>query len=416
MLRVITTIGLLIGLITISRAQQLEWANSTGGNLNDLGKSVQKDASGNIIITGRYEGTADFDPGPGVAEHTAVGGLDIYIQKLDANGDFLWAKTMGGNGMDFVNSIFVDGEGNVCAIGSFSETVDFDPGSGSTQLTSAGGFDIFVLKLDLNGDFLWVKQMGSFLDDVGTSIYTDPSGNVYSTGHFKGTVDFDPSAGTANQSAVGNFDTYVQKLDASGNYVWSQSSGGDYADNSMSIAVDASGNVYTTGYYTPPAGSRQGYVQKLDDTGNPDWIKFMSGTGQIRGESIAIDGSGNSVITGFFAGTGDFDPSAGTLNLTATGGVDVFVAKMNPSGDTEWAKSFGSTGWDIGRDVTFDNQGNVYTTGYFTQTVDFDPGVGETNLISAGGADNFIQKLDPLGELVWVMSQGVLGQMKGGQF
>src|SRR5690606_20556870 len=138
--------------------------------------------------------SVDFDPGEGTVNLTSRG-WDIFVQKLDADGNLLWVKQMGSETADGGNALTVGLDGNVYITGSFSGTVDFDPGAGTTNLTSAGASDIFIQKLDTNGDLLWVKQIGGPRPDMGNSVKTDDSGNVYILGNFGETVDFDPGEG-----------------------------------------------------------------------------------------------------------------------------------------------------------------------------------------------------------------------------
>ncbi|HOZ31121.1 MAG TPA: SBBP repeat-containing protein, partial [Bacteroidales bacterium] len=144
--------------------------------------------------------------------------------------DLDWANAMGGTDYDSGNSISTDALGNIYITGSFSGTADFDPSASTYNLTSAGSGDIFIQKLDASGNFVWAKVMGETYDDIGYSISTDASGNSYITGYFFETVDFDPSEGTYNLISVGARDIFIQKLDASGNFVWAKAMGGTYYD------------------------------------------------------------------------------------------------------------------------------------------------------------------------------------------
>src|SRR5690606_29098604 len=117
---------------------------------------------------------------------------DIFVSKLDPNGNFLWAKQMGGTDNDQGISITVDTSGNIYTTGIFRNTVDFDPGAGVYNLTAVVGNDIFISKLDANGNFLWAKQMGSGGNTRSNSIVLDTNGNIYTTGIFQSTADFDP--------------------------------------------------------------------------------------------------------------------------------------------------------------------------------------------------------------------------------
>ncbi len=421
----ITTLAL-FGLSNIAYTQNFEWAKGMGGASGDGGTSIAIDASGNVYTTGTFAGTADFDPGAGTFNLTSAGMEDIFISKLDASGNFLWAKRMGGASGDGGTSIAIDGSGNVYTTGGFSVTADFDPGAGTFNLTSVGNFDIFISKLDASGNFLWAKALGGTSADYGLAIALDGSDNVYTTGYFQVTADFDPGTGTFNLTSAGGTDIFIFKLDGSGNFVWANRMGGTSGDYGYSIALDGSGNVYTTGYFQvtadfdpgtgtfnlTSAGSTEIFISKLEGSGNFVWANRMGGTSQDEGHSIALDVSGNVYSTGFFNGTVDFDPGAGTFNLTSAG-YDIFISKLDASGNFVWAKGISGTSTEDGRSITLDGSGNVYTTGYFQGTADFDPGAGTFNLTSAGLDDIFISKVDASGNFLWAKRMGETGNDYG---
>ena len=401
------------------------WAKQMGGASTAEGLSIAVDASGNVYTTGKFIGTADFDPGPGTYNLTSAGSYDIFVSKLDSSGNFIWAKRMGGASTDKGLSIAVDASGNVYTTGLFQGTVDFDPGAGTYNLTSAGGDDIFVSKLDSSGNFVWAKNMGGASNDDGYSIAADASGNVYTTGDFYGTADFDPGPGTYNLTAAGGLDIFVSKLDSSGNFVWAKNMGGASTDDGYSIALDASDNVYTTGDFSGTADFDPGpgtynltsvarsydiFVSKLDASGNFVWAKDMGGASNDWGNSIAVDGSRNVYTTGYFTSTADFDPGTGTYNLTSAGQGDIFVSKLDSSGNFVWAKDMGGASYDVGNSIAVDASFNVYTTGGFDSTANFDPGPGTFNLISAGSSDIFVEKLSQAAALpvTWLNFNGTL--------
>jgi hypothetical protein len=140
--------------------------------------------------------------------------------------------------------------------------------------------------------------------------------------------------------------------------------------------------------------------------------EYLAG-GNLNIQNIKIDASGNRYVVGNFSATADFDPSAGTANLTSAGGSDIFIAKYNSSGDYVWAKRIGGTGADQGNSLTLDGSGNVFLTGYFAGTVDFDPSASTANLISAGGNDIFIAKYNSSGDYVWANGIGGTGIDRG---
>jgi len=408
--------------VTLIKAQApiFQWANSMKGSADDVGNSVTVDAAGNVYTTGFFQGTVDFDPGANVFNLISAGAEDIFVSKLDASGNFVWAKNLGGTSSDNGSSIAVDANGNVYTTGWFGGIADFDPGSGVTNLVSLGFKDIFVSKLDVSGNFVWAKSIGGTGNEIGSSIVLDATGNVITTGYFEGTVDFDPNAGVSNLTSVANFDIFISKLSTAGNFVWAKSIGDVSFETGNSVTVDATGNVYTTGYFDgtvdfdPGAGvsnltssGADVFVSKLDATGNYVWAVNLGGTGDEYGNSIAVDGTGNVYTTGSFQGTCDFEPGSGITVLNSSGSDDIFVSKLDAAGTYVWAAKLGGTLDGYGTSIQVDGSGNVYTSGYYTGTVDFDPDfAGTVNLTSIAMEDLYISKLNSAGNYVWAVSMG----------
>ncbi len=421
-------------IVSAQKTAVLDWAKRMGGTGSDAGMNMVLDAAGNIYTTGSFSGTADFDPGTGVFNLTSTGNGDTFISKLDPDGNLIWAKAMGGTGYDTGAGIVVDVSGNVYITGGFSGSSDFDPGAGTFTMTAGttGEADIFIAKLDTNGNFVWAKGvLGGTWWDNGLKIVLDASGNVIVVGrvYFQGGArDFDPGPG-AFFVTIGHEDAFILKLDNNGNFVWVKTLGGVDEDRGYSIAVDAAENIYTTGYFESTADFDPGagtfnmtasgdwdvFISKLTKDGAFVWAKAMVNsnptyhTDGIYGNKIAVDASGNVYTTSRFNGTADFDPGAGISTLTSLGGFDIYVSKLTTNGDFMWAKSMGGSGFDEGLNISFDGSGDVYVSGFFTQTVDFDPGAGVLNLTSAGGNDIFISKLDANGNFEWARSMGSTG-------
>jgi hypothetical protein len=413
----LNTCFLLAAAMINAQAPTFAWAKGMGASSYDWGLAMTNDAAGNVYTTGFFQNTVDFDPGAGTSTLSASG-IDIFIQKLDVSGNFLWAKKISSSGEDKGNAITLDASGNVYVTGYYSGTADFDPGAGTFTMGTAGVKDIFVLKLDASGNFGWAKKMGGSSFDLANSIALDAGGNVYTCGSFYGTVDFDPGVGTATLASPGNDDIFISKLDASGNFVWVQQMGSASTDQALALTLDAAGNVYSTGSFQgtvdldPGAGtatfaafSQDIFVSKLDASGSFVWGKTMSGSAQAIGNSIALDASANVYLTGVMQGTVDFDPGAGTFTLSQTGVMmnspDIFVSKLDASGNFVWAKSMGGQNHDSGNSIFVDGPGNVYLTGHFQTTCDFDPGAG-TFTMTTTGQEPYIEKLDASGNFVWV--------------
>ncbi|MCX6297337.1 MAG: hypothetical protein NTX97_15010, partial [Bacteroidetes bacterium] len=374
------------------------WAKNIGGAVSSdrvIGYSIALSKTGNLYVTGLFSGAIDFDPSSsGVTIlSTAPTGQDIFVFKLDSLGDFVWAESMVGAGGASGYSIAIDSLENIYTTGYFSGTVDFDPGPGVTIYSSPIGTskDMFILKLDSNGNFIWAKHIGSVgtSNCIACSIAIDKACNVYITGFFQWTVDFNPGIGVFYLTA-GAYNMFVVKFDSFGNFLWADNIGDTGNIGGNSIIIDGLGNIYTTGcfvggidfdpgvgtfYMTSPV-SQAAFISKLDSTGNFIWAKSLAGnlsTDNITGFSIIVDNNNNVYSTGEFNGKIDFDPGIGLFDLTASGSTDMFISKLNTSGDFVWALDIG--GWVAissyarGSSIKIDKTNNLYTLGYFYGTV-----------------------------------------------
>lgn len=401
--------------ILVAQTSSIDWVKRIGGNYDEIQGDILVDNSGDIIYTGSFMGTVDFDPGLGTFELSSSGyttppyiSPDIFVSKLDENGSFLWAKSLGGVANDGGSDVATDVNGNIYISGSFVGTSDFNPDSSTYNLTSNGDRDAFVLKLNSNGEFVWAKSFGGSQADRIKSLTIDGNGNIYTTGEFRGTVDFDPGSGTYNMTSAGNTDAFITKYDANGNFEWAQQLGNAGYDTGESIVVDSYENIYFTGG-TWSSGNYQISISKVDANGNFLWIKELgdSGVGLDIGYSIITDNDGNNYTIGQFQNTVDFDPGPGEHNLIAMN--DIFVLKLDSNGEFVWVKQFGSSsnGYGSGYDITLDPNGNIYGTGRFAQTIDFNPGPGVYDLTSETNSyDAFMFKLTASGDFVWAKSFG----------
>jgi hypothetical protein len=260
------------------------WAGSFEGPNDEEVSDLALDDSGNVLATGSYLGTTDFDPTNGTALTATAGNPEGFTLKWDNNGAFVWVAGFGGTGTTYATSVTVDRSGNVYTIGNFSRTVDLDPSGATFPVAGPKSGRVFVSKLDSSGAMVWGKAIGgSTVNDFGPGeVSVDRHDDVFVTGRFAGTQDFDPDGGTQNLTSNGDDDVFVSKLDSNGAFVFAKSLGGPTRDLARGSTLDRDGNILTTGAFT---------------------------------------------------GTADFDPSGGTSNLVSNGSDDdIFVSKLDASG------------------------------------------------------------------------------------
>ena len=322
------------------------WGKSLGGTGDDQATGVDFGPSNKVYVTGYFSDTADVDFDPSTTTNvTSAGWQDVFFGKITPGGTVNWVKTWGGVNNDIPNDLVIDQSANRIYIGGYlgNTASDYDPGSGTVLIggTSGGqgGQDSWISKFTPMADLEWAKNFGSNGHDRIEGLAVDSSGNVYATGYQKGTAgDWDTGSGTI-QLGSSNFDPYSIKLDSNGATQWAFAVGGsDSHEKGFSLAVDGSGNVYTTGHYR---------------------------------------------------GTSDLDSGSNTSNFTSniSNKNEVFLLKHNSAGEHQWAKVFPSGSSAEGKGVAIDGSGNIYISGYFNSWMDFDPSSGDATMISAGSSD-----------------------------
>jgi hypothetical protein len=411
----------------VLKSQTFEYAKQFGSMGGEIkGECIAIDNSGNTYITGGFVGEVDFDPSSNILNLISNGSDDIFIAKFDTASNLIWVKQIGGLGEDIGKSIVIDDNGSICLTGSFEDVVDFNPNTGNYNISSTGGTDIFVLKLDRLGNFFWANNMGGLLDDKSEAITFDDQGNIYTTGSFIDSGDFDPGIGVFNLTGAQQ-EIFVSKLSSNGSFLWAKNMGGGGFDIGRSIAVDTQGNVYTTGEFIDSADFDPGigiftlstgsdyniFVSKLNNNGNFIWAKEISGTNVNYGRGIAVDNNFNVYLTGHFRGTVDFDPSPNIFNLTPSGTWGSFILKLDIIGSLVWAKMIDGTGWVLAESIAVGSAGDIYTTGTFRGIVDFDPDTSSyiiTAMTAVGDpvtySNAYITRLTNSGSFVWAKQMG----------
>lgn len=384
-------------------AGNLLWAVEAGGPGNDQALHLVLDGQGNVLVMGNFEGTVDFDPGPGVYALASGGNGQVpFVWKLDSNGNLVWVVAFTGTVGGISFHLAVDPAGNVALAGYFVGTVNFGP---VTYISVALSWDIFVAKISNTGTVMWAKQLGSGGHDSGYGVAMDAQSNVYFGGGFEDVVDFDPGPGVHLDTAIANGAAYLCKLDSMGDLVWVQTMD-PVGDGALTYVVtcNAQGDVFASGILSgtvdmdPGPGtimlvdSGQGtsFIGRWDSAGHIVWAGALGGDSTTWVNGLRIDSQDNAYFAGYFNGTADFDPGPGSDSYTSQQ-KDIFIGKWDAAGNHVFAQQYGGNGNDRGYD--FNGYGDhAYAISRFENTVDFDPGAGVHNLSSNGGADVAIQK------------------------
>ena len=410
------------GKICSKGACRLPWAVGVGGLTNtvtDEGWSVAKDSSGNLYITGRFQGTG-ITFGTTTLKGGSSGG--VYVVKLNSSMVVQWAVAAAGTSSMWSYDLAVDSSGSAYITGYFYSSATF----GSTTLSSKGSTDVYVAKVSPSGAWMWAKSGGGTRSDYGQAIALDSSNNIYLTGQFYSTALF----GSSSLISKGGTDLFVTKMNSNGAWMWAVSGGSFTLDYGYGVGTDGSGNVYVAGsFYSTLTriatfgslqirgrGGRDAFVAKLNSRGVWQWVAFGGGTSSDYAYGLAVDKNGNSYVTGYFYTSSSsnsyatFASGSTTFRIKAKGSSgDIFVGKLNTSGVWQWVKNAGGGRYDYGRSIALDATGNLYVTGsYQTYTTSTSFATfGSYKLKSTNGsADMFVAKLSNSGAWQWAVSGG----------
>jgi len=409
----------------------LVFSTFIGGNIYDECTSLVIDSFGNTYLTG-FTSSSNYPTTPGAFQTNFGGGIyDGFVSKINPTGSSLVYSTyIGGNGWDKGNSITVNASGNAYLTGEAGST-NFPTTPGSFQSVKSVYLDVFVTKLNSTGsDLIYSTFIGGNDDDRGESIAIDTAENVYLTGYIKSS-DFPVTPG-AFQTTFGGCDNnycedaFVSKLNPSGSgLIYSTYIGGAGYDAGYSIAIDKSGNSYLTGgtrssnfpttpgaYRTTKVAFSEVFITKLNASG--DSLNYSTYIGGSEGTSIAIDGLGNSYITGT-TGYSNFPTTSGAFQTYLVGYTDAFMSKLNRWGtDLDYSTFIGGYQWDIGNSIAVDTAGNAYLGGYsVSSNYPVTPGAYQSAW-GSGVDDAFITKLNMAPTPLKLTSPNDTGIRKGG--
>ncbi len=454
------------------------------GNNGEVGKAVVIDEEGFIYVAGGFDLTTDFDP---AATELVIKFPGSFLSKFDAYGNFIWVKTWDANvedmvlgpdgflyitggfkeiidldpsqyvtdiynfGIDFVkigylSKFSLDGEllwgrswseiglcvgvsknGTVYVGGSYSNTVDFEPGYNNNFNTAIGYTGGYLSEFSTEGDYIrtqtwdWIKP--DDFDEVNdiyighVSIYSlaiDTYDNVFIAGGFGRTVDFDNSDDLVVCDG-GQFTTqFLCKLNSSGDFNWVRTWGSCWITKGMGCDLGPDGEIYVTGVFQwfddfdpgpeqdmhEAVGDYDNYVTKFDADGNHEWARTWGSLAREGGGDVAVADDGSLYIAGKFKMAIDLDPGPGEDWHEDANAGGVFIVKLSEIGEFIWAHSFSPIGMGSSacNSMALDSFGNIYLTGYYNRIFDFDPGPDDElhgNL--DGWNDAYLLKLLPDG-------------------
>ncbi|MBU0763882.1 MAG: SBBP repeat-containing protein [Bacteroidetes bacterium] len=400
-----------------SSAQHLEWAYGIGAENNEKVTGMAVDSYGDIIISGWYNYSTDLDPSDDSLIFSTEEIIAGFIAKYNTAGDLIWAVSL-----PEAYGVVCDNEDNIYVMGDFNIPFDFDPSADSVIINPylPPYSDLYLARYSPDGQLDWVFKFGSphFADWIN-DIAIDKNNNIYITGYSSDSIFFHPAIQTPYMLPGGPQDIILAKYDTAGSFQWGFGIGGDGFNDGKAIAIDPDNNVYLTGCVNKSGDFDPGPGESLYDAydGNRAFIAKYSGAGQhvwsfrfIGGNSygygIACDKFGNVLLTGLFHSFFYLDsPNEEQMVVTNTPyWSDIFLVKYNSTGNYLWGFSIMEPdNSDVGRRVACDSAGNVYFSGEFHDTADFDPGPGEA-IFASGDGDVFIAKYNPFGYYIGLIN------------
>ena len=380
------------------------WAFRLGNFNDEIGVSCKSDGSNNLIVSGRFSDTVDFDPGPGIFNCISSTNK-LFFAKYDNLSNFLWAKTIEAN--IFEDNLEVDNANNILITGQFSGTVDFDADTVNSFYLNSIGTDAFLMKYNESGHFKWAKHLRSINNQSSSYTYElrlGESNSIYMTGWFNGDIDFDPSSANYILSS-NNHDGFVAKYDSLGNFLWVRKIGGSGLDYCSSISVGIKEKVYVTGSYSGIVDFDPGpdtiylnenqngklFIACYDKYGGFHWASAFCLGPYGWAQKIRLDNQNNIYTYGQFDGVCNFDVGKSESKLSSFNSRDIFVVKYDSLGEFNWAKQLGSSGLDWSYGMEIDQSDNFYLSGIFANWVDFNFGLGN-KILNGGNSNSFIAK------------------------
>ena len=330
-----------------------------------------------------------------------------------------WVKAFISNDYNAGVDIAIDINDDILVAGIYRDEIAFE-GNPNYRFANQGKNDIVLTKIAATGDVLWMKTIAGVGDDRAYRIATDAQGHFYLTGSFERVLRFEENDETHTLESTGKENAFLAKFDTDGNILWSVQAGGDRSDRGIGLAIDADGNVFTSGYFEGEAifgtenpihlksnGQLDAYLAKYNTSGALVWARALGAEKRDIASGITVDAAGRVFITGVTRGpTPILDIDSNLIHGGPTGQDDLFIARYSSSGELEKLIYAGGRGFDAGNAITADEAGNIYVTGYFENQAAFVDLTGQRRILDGQSFDLFVSKFDAMGKMAWTQTAG----------
>jgi hypothetical protein len=408
-----------------------QWAKNIGGTLIEQAVITISDTAGNLYVYGHYSSPTLNIPGfsPNTLTRSGSSSSDIFILKYLADGTPQWAKNIGGTGSEQPVNMVVDSTGNVYVSGYYASSPLNIPGFEPDTLTFAGANDTFILKYLADGTPQWAKNIGGTGTERPVNMVVDSAGNLYVSGYYSSSPLNLPGFEPDTLTTSGSNDTFILKYLADGTPQWAKKIGGTADDRPVSIGVDASGNLYVSGYYASTSlvaiegsmymgatgGINNAFTVKYSTNGTAQWATSIGGSAVDQPVNMVVDSAGNVYVSGYYSSsamsfyysTGTSDDVQGFKVPSNNGGEDIFISKsLGGNYPLQWIKNIGGTTNDRPVNIVVDSAGNVYVSGTYTSPTLNTTGFSPNTLTNYGGTDTYILKYLSDGTPQWAKNIG----------
>lgn len=409
-----------------SQNSYIDWVYGIKGTGKTESSAIALDSENNLIVSGSFFGSSDFDPSNSENILTAQSNNkeNVFLSKYNSKGEFIWAIKGDCSERAYALNIALDNNNNIYMVGSFDGELSFNSSSGIMSINNANagaGNDIFIVKFDTNGNSLWLKHLEGTEDAYARQI-TISNNFLYIVGDFGGIVDFDPSVNEHKIADSYFSDIFLGKYSLDGELVWVGATSGTKqgGNRGNDVHIDSNGDIFITGYihdkvdfdfssnvYEITASTtfaRNGFIVKYNSNGEILWGKLIGGIGRVTGMSIDTH-EGNIFLTGMYD---EYLTFSSNNQLLSKGGNDTFICKLNSLGDLIWVKSISGVDYILPSQIIVDNEGNINVAGVFRGEAQFDISNTTSKLTSVGDYDGFLAKYSSNGSLLWSNKYGGL--------